>query len=92
MSITESSGAFTFNSETNFESIGTYSEIGSFKYTISSGTYTRSQAFKCIIGTDTYFGFLNVNKNSSGTITSYDIIMWKGSSIYYLTYTVSNST
>jgi hypothetical protein len=75
MSITESGGTFTFNSENNFESIGTYSELGALKVTIAGGSYTRSQAFKCIIGTDYYFGFLNVIKNSSGTITSYDIIM-----------------
>lgn len=92
MSITESSGAFTFTGETNFASFGTHSELGSFKYAISSGTYTRSQAFKCIIGTTYFYGFLNVVKNSSGNVTSYNVIMWGSATIYYLTYTVSSSS
>jgi hypothetical protein len=75
MSITESSGAFTFNSETNFENIGTFSELGALKTTIVGGSYTRSQAFKCIIGSTYFYGFLNVIKNSSGTVTSYNVIM-----------------
>lgn len=92
MSITESSGAFTFTGETNFASFGTHSELGSFKYVISSGTYTRSQAFKTIIGLTNFYGFLNVIKDSSGNVTSYNVIMWGSATIYYLTYTVSSSS
>lgn len=92
MSITESSGAFTFTGETNFASFGTHSELGSFKYIISSGTYTRSQAFKTIIGLTNFYGFLNVIKDSSGNVTSYNVIMWGSATIYYLTYTVSSSS
>lgn len=75
MSITESSGAFTFNSETNFENFGTFEELNALKSIIARGSHTRSQAFSCIIGLTQFYGFLNVVKNSSGTITNYNVIM-----------------